>query len=398
VTGVRAETGARAKNSAIIKSYWQIRHAIYQQQLKSLLDTMQKMGLALVVIMQAAFPAIIFIGLYCLGQIAAPTTDLHHYSISLSIYLSLLFLMISVQKKGISASAYHYYLSTLPTTAIHQKWVSLGLLTLAGNVFLWAPAGIFLFMLKEGIQRSDGFWQEAAYQLLPLTICTVITIYFAWAAAHKRTLPIFSLLVYPVLLVLFANPADKTMYLGIWLIIALCEPHFQFKLSFKPSIVPKQYFHLLLLFDVANKVMAVSRIVSMLTCVILINTAQNYVAEQTWPYFHLFFLLVISTIAATNQFDLIKFEHRYRYFLASNVNGAGQALKLNQLYCLTKYLLLILPLAWLMPYSLTSAMILITLILSASWAIRKWASYFFLVPLALTCGLISLTQLKLLTW
>ena len=295
-------------------SYWQLRLAFYREAIKSMRETLQQLGMAVVVFFQVALPAVFLFFLVGLGQLAEPSNSLAHYSAWLSGYGILIYGLLRFQRHAILGTAIKYWDSSLPIPESQRQLSTLGLSIVAGNVFLILPIGLLCYLFLTHIPESLSM--TGIRQLWPLLITCLWGIQVSLLALHRQTFPVVSLIFVPFSLVFFA---DESMG-SYWLLVLFIVPTLtSFIREQRFSVSPKIYFlwQLFIRYQQVHWQGLLLRFIALALCSLFFYNLIANVSPITRTWVLLFAVFVTATLAATVQFSLINFRARYQYFLMS---------------------------------------------------------------------------------
>lgn len=294
--------------------YWHLRLTFYRQSIKEMRETIQQLGMAVVVLFQVAIPAVFLFFLMGLGQLAEPEQPTSNYVAWLGGYGVLIYGVIRFQRQAILALPVKFWDNSLPVGSGDRVIVVILLCLLAGNVFLLLPVGLLIYLLLSHIPESLSV--DGLKQLWPLLISCLWGIQSMLLALYRRRFPLLTLVLLPVFVWLMDSLGEQPW----WLLMLMLGPVLGFKTdkAFWQGKVKLHFFwQLLLVHQCKNWQSALLKMASLTLCCIFFATMAEQVSTSTRHWVVLCCIFISASLTSTIQFSLNGFKQQYRYFLSS---------------------------------------------------------------------------------
>lgn len=289
-------------------NYSQLRRQIYRNEIKQLIAAISQLGKVFVLFfINVLVPLFFFLAMYGISLIAEKKTLIDERITYQSIYLIVIYAMIKIQAKAIMAAPYRNYINDLPITPAQHRRSDLALTAQAGNLVLFAPLALCLFMpdLKTIVETRF-------FVLFSLTV-----LLSSQTALYRRNLPLLSLVLLPVLAHYFYPKDGSANTLNtVWFIAVLLEVLFVDKIKLKVGQVKTtSYAMMISLFAIHRRVNVLTRVLGALAIIgsyaYVISKRPDFATEN----FHLFITFLIGLLIGSYQFEIERFREQYHYYL-----------------------------------------------------------------------------------
>ncbi len=290
-------------------NYNELRRQIYRNEIKQLLAAVSQLGKVFVLFfINVLVPLFFFLAMYGISLIGEQKTLIDERITYQSIYFILIFAMIKIQAKAILAAPYRNYINDLPITRAQHRKSDRYLTAQAGNLVLFAPLCLCLFMpdLKTIVETRF-------FVLFSLTV-----ILSTQTALYRRNIPLLSLVILPVLAHYFYPKDGSANTLNtVWFIVVLLEVLFLDKIKFKVGQVKTtSYAMMISLFTIHRPVNLLTRVLGSLAIIgsyaYVISKRPDFATEN----FHLFITFLIGLLIGSYQFEVERFRSQYQYYLS----------------------------------------------------------------------------------
>jgi hypothetical protein len=295
--------------------YLRLRGQLYYQTLKQLLTALIPLFTLLMMVLYLAIPVLMLTALVSISVIADINTSLEQRLIYQGLYFLLLYLMIRVQKRAIVASAYQYYLASLPVRAPLKLSATVLLTLIAGNLPLLTP----VFLLGH---IAD--W-HAAIEQLHFVLFALSCLLIGWVSINNQSFPWCSLMLLPVIGIFILNTrlVSANQLNSLWLILIIGEAYLQpfnymtKKIALGLSLSKRSYWQFRWLGIVNNPVNVLSRIFIVLFFIALVAYMQRHLGQIANDQIQCLVGYIAALIIGSYQFDNESFYRKYRHYLAS---------------------------------------------------------------------------------
>lgn len=230
-------------------NYGQLRSKIYVDECKQLLAIISRLGVFIAAVCyQVVIPVFLTFVIFGVANIAEDDISYQQRVVYQSIYLVCLYGLIRVQRAGILATNYQYYLNTLPVHRWQRFWQNSKMCLYAGNLLLLAPIGLCSFIPNLTV----------LIETLYFVLFSLMMLLMSQIAIYRQNIPWFSLILLPLVVFFFDLTANSVNWL--WFVVVCLELAFIDKLHrswFKPGV--KHYFVWLLLYGRSRSASIVAR-------------------------------------------------------------------------------------------------------------------------------------------
>ena len=290
-------------------NYSQFRRKIYRNEIKQLIAAVSQLGKVFVLFfINVLVPLFLYLAMYGVSLIAEQKTLIDQRIYYQTIYLVVIFAMIRIQAKAILGTPYHNYIKDLPITPAQHRRSDLALTAQAGNLVLFAPLALCLFMpdLKTIVETRF-------FVLFALTV-----LLSSQTALYRRNLPLLSLVLLPVLAHYFYPKEGSANTLNtVWFIAVLLEVLFLDKLKFRVGRVKTtSYAMMISLFAIHRPVNVLTRVLGTLAIIgsyaYVVSKRPDFATEN----FQLFISFLIGLLIGSYQFEIERFRSQYQYYLS----------------------------------------------------------------------------------
>ena len=284
-------------------SYWQFRLRLYNESLKQWLESIKQISIGIVALFPLAISALILLPFLALGVLADVSSENTLYLSTLWGYLLFLYSWMLIQRHGVLATQYRYYVDSLTVTDVKRKWCETGLIIYSANILLLGPLCLLLLMVYEGSNRLFTYpLLHIVEQFAPVLGLLALVSYYSVSAVRVPKLPWLSLLILPLAAIPIADEFAKTQWLVLWCVAIIIERQIP-KPSFRLGAWPKGLFRLQLQADLQNPRSEGLRFVALLLMTILLGIMYNGVKHETQIYVAGFLSFCAALLMASSLFD-----------------------------------------------------------------------------------------------
>ena len=292
-----------------LMNYSQLRRKIYRNEIKQLVAAVSQLGKVFVLFfINVLVPLFLYLAMYGVSLIAEQKTLIDQRIYYQSIYLVVIFAMIKIQAKAILGTPYQHYIKDLPITPAQHRRSDLALTAQAGNLVLFAPLALCLFMPDLKTIVETRFF----------VLFSLMVLLSSLTAIYQRNLPLLSLVLLPVLAHYFYPKEGSANTLNtLWFIAVLLEVLFLDKLKFRVRRVKTtSYAVMVSLFAIHRPVNVLTRVLGTLAIIgsyaYVVSKRPDFATEN----FHLFITFLIGLLIGSYQFEIERFRSQYQYYLS----------------------------------------------------------------------------------
>nr|WP_277816381.1 DUF6136 family protein [Neptunicella marina] len=289
---------------------------IYHQSLRQWINSLRQISLGLVALFPLALPALALIPLLAMNVLLDAKSENLLYLQTLWAYLLLCFGWVRLQREGILASQFSNYLHSLPVSSSYKKWTDLGVMLYASNILIGLPLVMLLMMLYG---KSDELaalsLSTIASELIPAIVLVFLSSYYALVALY-RPFPWLSLLVFPLLSVLFAGHLAKGQWLTLWCAFLFIERQLP-AIRFNLPDWPQGLWRLFIEADVQQPKSEALRQFSFLLLFLLLQICFEQVNPDVKPYAASILSFVSAVLMASGLLNTQRLTAQWQYYLGS---------------------------------------------------------------------------------
>lgn len=284
-------------------SYWLFRFKLYNRSLKQWLESIKQISIGIVALFPLAMPALILLPFLAWGILADASSENTLYLNTLWGYLLFLYSWMLIQRHGVLATQYRYYVDSLMVTDVKRKWCETGLIIYSANILLLGPLSLLLLMVYEAANRFFTFpLLQILEQFTPILGLVALVSYYSVSAVRVTKLPWLSLLVLPLAAIPVADEFAKTQWLVLWCVAIIIERQLPMP-SFSLGAWSKGIFGLQLQADLQNPRSEGLRFVALLLMTILLSIMYNGVKLEAQSYVAGFLSFCAALLMASSLFD-----------------------------------------------------------------------------------------------
>jgi hypothetical protein len=356
-------------------TYFGLRFKIYQEAIKQILLSLKQLLLFLSLLLQVVLPAAILTALISLSIIESNTTTIDTRIVYQWGYFVFLFFLIRVQKKAILGEANSYYLASIPVTKVHQYCSNILLISCAGNLPLLVPL-LFLIANIDICLSSEHLY---------FSLFVIATLLTTWLAVNGRHLPWGSLLLFPIVMLVYTNDLPESLSSSrlnyYWLITLLIDCLYKSMPRIKKIQLPMKHYWLIRWIAIqANPTPLLGRVFICGLLIVLVNYAQSELETIALVNIQIAVCYLISLLVGSLQFDNEKFHLRYRLYLASTLLSLQYRYLLDTFPAILMALLMTLTLHNLLSFSLLVSISMPIGTLITLLSVTKYKRNFFITP------------------
>jgi hypothetical protein len=360
-------------------NYWQFRLGVYRHSLYQWLESVKQISIGLVALFPLAMPALIFVPLLALSVLADPASDNQLYFMTLWGYLLFTYSWVALQRDGITASKYHSYNLSLPISRFRRTLTELGITLFASNLLVLGPFLLFSIMLTQHI---EDIWLQplsvTSRQLFPIAGLVALSGYYSISAVQQR-IPWVSLLLMPIIGVVFSAALVKSHWLGVWFVAILLEFYKPLN-GFSLGAFPHGIWRFYLQADISAPKKNLIRYVAVILLLILADIYTQSVRPEVKEYVAYFFSFLFGVLLATKLMDIQRLRKEYRFYLTTLPISSNHQSFYAFIYCLLYLCPAIFLLALVGLFTGYQWFLLLVFYLSCQVGIFILSKYFLLIP------------------
>lgn len=353
--------------------YLRFRYRIYVNEIKQLIAAISSISVILTVFfINVLVPVFLMAALMVVGIIASNTTEVSERLVYQWGYLLVTYLLVKIQAKAILATAYDYYVSSVPVSKSRRRVSDMLLLLNGGNLVLLAPIGFCLFIPDWANLVKSGYFVLFALSVLLLAI----------VALYRRRVPFGSLLVLPIFVIYFAQSAFWANLILLLLILSELIWLDGFKLNFRPVKI-RHYAQLIVLYVLHRPVNFILRSLGAGAFIggygYLVGKRPDLALEAL----QLVVCLPVALVLGSYQFEIERYRSQYCYFHRS-LPLMPAYLRWIELLPLALLSVISLVLSYAGGFAPWLLALQLLLILSASLGVALFNRHYYLLPSAIT--------------
>jgi hypothetical protein len=273
--------------------------------------------MGIIALFPLALPALIFLPFVAWGILADAGSENTLYLNTLWGYLLFFYTWMLIQRHGVLATHYGYYVDSLAVTDVKRQWCETGLIIYSANIMLLGPLCLLLLMVYEGANRLSTLSpSQVIEQLAPILGLVVLVSYYSVSAIREPKLPWLSLLVLPLVAIPMADEFAKIQWLVLWCVTIIIERRLP-KFSASLGDWPKGFFRLQLQADLHNPRSEGLRFVTLLLMTIMLGIMYGGVKPEAQSYVAGFLCFCAALLMASSLFDSQALLRLYQLYFSS---------------------------------------------------------------------------------
>jgi hypothetical protein len=361
--------------------YSKLRTSIYRYEIRQLISAVGQLGLVVATFcINILIPGLLMMSLMAVAIIAEKETSIFDRIIYQTVYLVFFFGQVKIQKNAILATTYQHYINDLPVTKWQHRRSNLTLTAMAGNLVLFAPLGLCLFIPDINTAVETAFFIIFALMILLLS----------QLALYRSNIPWLTLLVMPLAAsYLFVSGSNAHLLNIVWFGVLLLEWLFVDKIKWGVDAVRVSYYLMVLIrFALHRPVNFMIRLLGALAIV----GSYSYVVDKRPDFavdmFQLAICVPLALLIGSYQFEIERFRGQYQYYLTdlpiSKLKQRGSELLLLLLLALLPLIIYPLFLSF-VPWVI---LVQLLLMLATVLGVIRYGKYYFIAPFVVLAGVI----------